>query len=109
VHPSPPDPAERAAETEARFRHANDRLRETYRAFGEEDGALPFICECADPRCTRVAMVPIREYDELRTHPSRFVVLRGHARGDLERVVADHERFQIVEKAGRLAETGDRR
>jgi hypothetical protein len=109
VRSSPSDPVERAEETEARFRRANERLRETYRAFGEEDGALPFICECADPRCTRVAMVPIREYDDLRTHPSRFFVLRGHSRADLERVIAEHEAFQIVEKAGRMAEAGERR
>jgi hypothetical protein len=101
--------AERVAANEAIFRRANERLRETYRAFGADDGLVPFICECANERCTRVVMLALDEYDGVRTRRGRFLVLPGHELLEVERLVAEHERFQVVEKLGPPAKTVDAR
>jgi hypothetical protein len=97
------------AQSEATFRYANDRLRETYRAFGAEEHFVPFICECADVRCTRVMMLTLHEFEEARAHPGRFLLLPGHELLELELVVDERERFQLVEKTDRMAGAGDPR
>lgn len=97
------------AQSEATFRHANDRLRETYSAFGAEEHLVPFICECADMRCTRVMMLTLDEFEEARAHPGGLLLLPGHELLELERVVDERERFQLVEKTDWMAGAGDPR
>jgi hypothetical protein len=101
----PDERGRRVAENEATFRRANERLREAYRAFGAREEQVPFICECADSRCTRVLMLTTAEYEDVRAQLGNFLVLPGHELSRFERVTADHERFRVVEKAAHIAET----
>lgn len=43
------------------------------------------------------------EYQEVRSHPNRFAVLPGHVLEVVERVVAAHDGFVVVEKVGPAA------
>ena len=89
------------AETEARFRDANERIHEAA-VRAAIDSAVPFICECAAPRCLEVLRVPLDEYERIRSNPRRFLNVPGHERaaGSAARVVATHDGWIIVEKAG---------
>jgi hypothetical protein len=54
----------------------------------------------------------VREYEDVRAHPRRFVVLPGHELGELETVVESRSGYVIVEKrdlAGEVAEQHDPR
>lgn len=102
------DPTERDVRAQTVFRAGNEALR---RAAGSRDGAVPFLCECADEGCfTRIPLTEA-EYEEVRAHPRRFVVAPGHERD--ERSVARNDGYAVVEKdaaAGEIAvETDPRR
>lgn len=100
---------ERAAENENLFREINERVEELSRALDE----LDIVCECSDARCVeRIRGVPVREYEGVRRHSERFLVLRGHERPEVETVVTERPRYLVVAKhgeAGTVAREGDPR
>ena len=102
------DPTERDARTQTIFRAGNEALR---RAADSHDGAVPFLCECRDEGCFTRIPLTTAEYEEVRAHPRRFLVARGHE-GD-ERAIALNDGYALVEKdaaAGEIAvETDPRR
>jgi hypothetical protein len=65
---------------EARFRLANEEIRATAAALGFDDAA-PFLCECADPACTKVMRLSLEDYDRVREHPTYFLFAAGHVEG----------------------------
>jgi hypothetical protein len=78
------------------FRAANERLRAhiekiTYR------GPRPVLCECSDPGCMKLLHIPPDEYRRVRAD-GNFVVLNGHESLEIERVVAHHNGYLIVDK-----------
>jgi hypothetical protein len=91
----------RVAANQARFRRANDDLELRYVEL-LATGAVPFICECADVRCTRIVSLTLEEYAEIRSHRSRFLVVPGHRLSPGERVVDDRDHYVIAEKAEAL-------
>jgi hypothetical protein len=100
--PSDPDRADpgraaRVAENEATFRRANDELERRFRELDAE-GLTPFLCECGDARCTRTIRLSLDEYDAVRNAPHRYAVIPGHQLLDVERVVVQNERYDVVEK-----------
>jgi hypothetical protein len=87
---------EKTARTESLFREVNERIAESAAGF---DADLPeFICECGDATCTHRVEATLDEYEEVRADGATFMLARGHADTDIEHVVADRGRFQIVEK-----------
>ena len=98
--------AERVARNDATFRVANEGISDAANEYELDDGLLPFICECADPRCTAVTQLTRAEYEEIRREPTHFLNIPGHevnAQGHA-RVVSEHDRYVIVEKIGRAGE-----
>jgi hypothetical protein len=97
---------ERIARNNAIFRAANERIRQSAESYQIVEGPLPFICECADERCTTVVQVPLDRYREVRTHPRRFVIAsRHHVAAEGEgRVVEDAGSYLVFEKTGAAAE-----
>jgi len=61
-------------------------------------GSSAFVCECSDIECVMVIVLPIGEYEEVRAHPTRFLVLDGHEDKSIERVVETRPDYLIVEK-----------
>jgi hypothetical protein len=99
---------ERVAANQARFRRANDDLHVRYVEL-LATGALPFICECADERCTRIVSLTLEEYAEIREHDRRFFVVPGHRLSSGERVVEERQRYLVTEKPPPADGTGLRR
>lgn len=101
---------ERAARNEALFREVNEEVaRLEHRLEGDEP---LFVCECADETCVERVSVPLRAYEEVRSHPRRFVLKPGHQQQDIERLVAATDGYVVVEKteeAGVVAERTDPR
>jgi hypothetical protein len=74
---------------------------------GEEDAPVGFRCECARLGCNQLVELTVHEYEEIRSHPRRFVVVPGHELPGVETVVATRPGYVIVEKrdqAGGVAE-----
>ena len=74
----------------------NEHLSRRYVAFANND--REFICECGDAGCTKGITLTNGEYEAVRGHPTRFAIAFGHEIDRIERVVAVHERFTVVEK-----------
>jgi hypothetical protein len=63
---------------------------------------VPFVCECADADCHEIVMLSLNEYEQVRTHPSRFLLVAGHEDDEAthERIVEAENGYAIVEKVG---------
>jgi hypothetical protein len=88
--------ATRAAENENVFRRVNERVEE----LGSAGGPIAFICECADIACRENVHLWRADYERVRSVPERFVVLPGHERHDVERIVELGDGFVVIEKTG---------
>jgi hypothetical protein len=91
----------RAWDTQAAFRRANeDLLAKRSELLGDEsDEPAPFLCECADRRCTRVLRLPRDAYERIHADRARFIVLPGHElSSEIERVVDQGNGFLVVRK-----------
>jgi hypothetical protein len=99
---------ERIAENDARFRAANERIGAAADAY-DVDMAIPFICECADPTCTKLVRLSLEEYEEVRADPRHFLSLPGHetAAQGAAVVVAERDSYVIVEKTGHAGEVAE--
>ena len=88
------DRSERFGKNEALFREVNERIREvtTY------EGEVEFLCECGDATCAQTIGMGLGEYEDVRAHGKRFVVLTGHEAHDVEQVVFQTERYLVVQK-----------
>ena len=92
---------ERAARNEVLFREANEKLEDKRQEL-ELDGRTPFLCECADPTCTRLIRLSLEQYEHVRSRPSWFVIVDGHD-PDEGRAAEGHDGYTIVEKTGAAA------
>jgi len=96
-----PEARERAlAENEARFRAVNERIEQLSLEAGGGEDAIAFVCECGDPECIEPLRLTVREYEWLRSDPSRFAVVPGHESGLEGEVVRDEGGFRAIEKTG---------
>ena len=87
----------RLAANEAVFRAGNESIRKATRHRSE----TAFLCECGDPHCFRRVELSAEEYEAVRSHPARFLVVPGHE--DLtagEVVVEERGEWTVVEKRG---------
>ena len=107
----PDDVQERLGANEAVFREINEGI-ERGQWPGEEDSPISFRCECARLGCNELVELNLREYQDVRSNPRRFIVLPGHERLDVEVVVERRSGYLVVEKldqAGERAEETDPR
>ena len=101
---------ERAARNEALFREVNEEVARLEQRL-DTDAPL-FVCECAAENCVERVSVPLDAYEEIRSHPRRFVLKPGHQQESVERVVDTRDDYIVVEKtatAGTVAERTDPR
>ena len=90
----------------------NEHARELGNDWRAEGDSTRFVCECADSGCTETIGVPVTVYEEVRSHPRRFLIRPGHGQGELETVVVRTDDYAVVEKtgdAGRIADQTDPR
>ena len=85
------------------FREVNERIAELTRVFNAL-GVHLLICECSDEGCAESIEATPAEYEAVRAHSNRFLVIAGHELLGDERVVDGNERFLVVEAIGDAAE-----
>ena len=90
----------RAARNQATFREVNEQLENLASTFQFVSEKSVFICECADMTCAEQVEMTLAEYEGMRAHPNRFVVLPGHEVSDVEEIVFRSEGFLLVSKTG---------
>jgi hypothetical protein len=87
----------RVRENEETFAKANEQIRvsaEQYRF----DEAVPFLCECSELTCTDSVRLPLKSYREARAKGDAFILRPGHANPRVERIVAQADGYDLVEK-----------
>jgi hypothetical protein len=99
---------QRAGASEASIREVNEGI-ERGQWPGEEDAPMGFRCECARLGCNRLIELSVREYEEIRSHPTWFVLAPGHELPEAETVVASRSGYIIVEKRGQAKEIAEQR
>lgn len=92
-----------AAKTQSMFRGVNERVEELNETFAPLVDIADWICECADHTCIEQIEMTLRDYERIRSHPRRFLVVLGHEVPEVERVVERHDGFLVVEKMGAAA------
>jgi hypothetical protein len=112
------DEGERAlklAMNESAARTSNEQLSRmaVSHRFGS-DQRVPFVCECADANCHEIVMLSLDDYELVRVHSNRFLLVAGHEDAEVmhERIVEAENGYAVVEKigvAGREATRLDRR
>jgi hypothetical protein len=82
------------------LRVARFRQNEILRAFAEGlPGPFAFRCECGAASCRELVLVEAAHVYEVRANPRRLVLAIGHETAP-ERVVLEHDRYNIVELRG---------
>jgi hypothetical protein len=102
---------QRLAANESTFRDVNEAIQSGHWP-GDPAARLAFRCECASLGCNMLVEMTLAEYEDIRSHPRRFLVLPGHQVPDAETVLENHVGYSVVEKreeAGRVAEQDDPR
>jgi hypothetical protein len=90
---------QKSARNQIVFREVNERIAELT-GDGNETGVSLFICECGDRACAESLEVTPSEYELVRGHGARFIVLPGHDQSEVEHVVDSCARFVVVEMDG---------
>lgn len=98
-----PSPDDREARQQTRARDVNEWIEGANESRGRAEGPGRFRCECGDGSCERAIVLTRAEYESVRTSAVRFALAPNHEHpGD--RVVAEHDRYTVVEKlAGRAS------
>ena len=90
---------QKSARNQVVFREVNERIAELT-GDGNETGVSLFICECSDGACAESLEITPAEYEQVRGHGARFIVLPGHEQPEVEHVVDRSARFVVVEMDG---------
>jgi hypothetical protein len=95
---------ERIARNNVTFRDANEHIGAAAGVYGI-DSPVPFICECADARCSEIVRLTLEQYEEVRADSRRFLNVPGHE--DAAEIVEERDGYVIVEKVGRAGDIVD--
>lgn len=100
--PSHRAPLDRTAEqielTQALLREVNERIRGLNDDFSIFTGVMQIVCECGDPTCLQAITITPSEYEHLRSDPTWFAVIPGHAVAELEQIIATQPEYHVVQK-----------
>lgn len=88
---------ERVARNESTTRQINEGIEQAHQAASAPEH-VRIVCECGRLECGRVIAITIAEYQSVRADPRRFAVARDHVMADVERVVAETDRYAVVTK-----------
>jgi hypothetical protein len=88
----------RIAANESVFRNVNEKIEDLNRSVmaAVSDTEMSVVCECGDLGCAEQIRIDTGLYEQVRSDPTLFIVLPGHAIQDVEEVVATHDGFEVV-------------
>jgi hypothetical protein len=90
--------AKQVSANEAVFREVNERLRELGEGFSLVSDTSEFVCECGRADCTARVRMSLAAYEEIRSDPKRFFVIKEHEAPEYEHVVEEREEYLVVDK-----------
>ena len=94
-----PSRAERIGNNENVFREVNTRIEELGETFAvHENGAFRIVCECGNDDCTAPIDLTLDEYETVRENPIWFLIVPGHDKPEVERVIEARAGYDVVEK-----------
>jgi hypothetical protein len=88
----------RIAKNEILYRTVNEKIEDLNQAFGILTESMVVVCECGDVSCTEQIELDVSIYERVRSEPTLFVILPGHAEPDVESIVEQGDGFEIVRK-----------
>jgi hypothetical protein len=91
---------QRLADNEALFREVNERVQEQADGHGNDGHVYAYFCECSRTDCVERVHHTSAEYEAIRAHGARFILVAGHEIGEIEDVVAKTDDSVVVEKQG---------
>ena len=91
------DRSERLGINEALFREVNERIEQLHGDLGGEN-MFEIVCECGSAGCIERFVITNEDYGALRADVHRFAVVPGHERPEIERTIATHSTYLVVEK-----------
>jgi hypothetical protein len=97
----------RLASNEDMFRDVNEGIVRGQWP-GDPEAPIGFRCECARLGCNVLVALTLGEYEAVRAHSRRFVIVRGHDLPEVEVVVEDHDDYAVVEKVGAAGDEAER-
>lgn len=93
-----PDWRDQEAWNQTDFREMNEWTEEDNDArHGVGHRIDTYLCECSDRRCSEPIRVTRLEYESVRSEPLRFVIALNHENPEIDRLVAENERFGTVD------------
>ena len=90
--------ARRVGQNEAVARKVNQKLEDLNEAFSTFSGTFAIMCECGDAACSEQIQMSRDDYEQVRSEPTQFVVVRGHEVQTTEAVVDDRGSYCVVRK-----------
>jgi hypothetical protein len=88
---------ERVARNEATTREINEGIEQAHQETPVQR-QIRVLCECGNLECDRLIAITIAEYERLRADATQFAVVRAHVMPEVERVVAETDRYTVVTK-----------
>jgi hypothetical protein len=90
---------EQEARNETISREMNEWTKEDYDArLGLNREMDTYLCECSDARCTEPIRLSRPEYESIRAVAIRFAIALKHENPEIDRLVAENDRFATVDK-----------
>jgi hypothetical protein len=89
-----------AATKQSLFREVNERAESLAESPEEMSEIHTFVCECADTQCVEQISLPVKDYERIREHPNRFLVVPRHVYPELEDVISENGDYVVVAKKG---------
>lgn len=107
---STPQTPERAARNQDHFREYNEQIHPHNAGYVWNPPQADWVCECADEGCLAPVRLTMAEYQSVRADPTHFLVAPSddHVFPEVERVLARHERYWVVEKQGDAADVAEK-
>ena len=91
---------ERLGKNEARFRVANESVTRAGQTTARPNEKIGYVCECGSGTCSASVHLSIDEYEAVRHHATRFILLPGHNIPEVERIVHEGNGYIVIEKIG---------
>ena len=83
---------------ETRSRQTNEWIEAANDRFGAENPMDEYRCECSNLLCADIVSLTRVEYEAVRADGLRFFIAANHENPELDHLLAEHERYSIVEK-----------
>jgi hypothetical protein len=93
------DYRDQEARNQTIFREMNEWKIEVNDALGEKKRTMDiYLCECSDRFCTEPISMTRPEYEGVRSVGVRFAIALKHENPEIDKLLAENERFATVEK-----------